>query len=511
MTRLRCLWAVTAVLCCAAATVGADPGGERRRGRPVRDGRRLLQRTNFDQRFERLVLKFRDGTGVRARAGRLVIEAATSATLDAAARGRLSAELRTAERLVQQRGLSLSPLFPQPEALLDAWRVDVERRRTRPAIDLNLYVAVHLPTGRHPALEELAWALVGLPCLEIVYPETFTAYPDDSWDPGEWEAPAGITPLLVGQQGYLAAAPDGVGAFAAWGVPGGTGAGVRVYDIDTGVNASHEDLPPLFASDGAGWDEAHGTAVLGIIAARHNGLGLKGVAYNAQIGLKHASSMGMSGVILAAAMELQAGDVILIETAKSLDGWDCACNPTQAGSVAQEYYQAQFDVIEMATSAGITVVQVSGNGCVDYDDPSFDGWFDREVQDSGSIIVGASLSTGRTPTCYSSYGSRIDLHAWGENIVCLQFLRETEVPVFDGGSLDRLYGPNFGGTSGAGAIVAGVVASLQGVAKAQAPFLPLPADELRDLLRDTGTAQSGDLDRPIGPMPNLEAAIAAMP
>jgi subtilisin family serine protease len=422
----------------------------------------------------------------------------------------VESELRVAEGLVRQYGLSLSPLFPQPEGVLDAWTTKVERRRARPVVDLNLYVSVELPAGHQVAVEDLAWSLARLDSIELVYPETFTVYPDGGWDPGGWEAPAGITPLLVKQQGYLGPAPDGVGAFSAWNLKGGAGTNVRVYDIDAGVNEDHEDLPPLFASDGAGWDPSHGTAVLGIIAARHNGLGLKGVAYNAQIGLKHASGIGMSGVILSAAMELEAGDVILIETAKELNGWDCECNPTQAGSVAQEYYQAAFDVIEMATSMGISVMQVGGNGCVDYDDPSFDGWFDREIQDTGSIIVGASLSTERTPTCYSSHGDRIDLHAWGENIVCLQFLREEEEPVFDAGP-DRLYGPNFGGTSGAGAIVAGVVASLQGVAKANAPFLPLPTDEVRDLLRDTGTAQTGDLDRPIGPMPDLQSAIESMP
>ena len=508
MTRPRIVATLAVLLWCAAAAGSAAPSRDGRRGRPVWDGEQLLQRTRFDQRFERLVIKFRDGSGVRSREGRLAADPVPGLKSAADAFPSLESDLRTVERLVQRHGLALSPLFPQPEAVLESWRRKVEQRRNRPAVDLNLYVSVALPAGHHPTLKELAFSLVALDSVEIVYPETFTAYPDDPWDPGEWEAPAGITPLLVDQQGYLGAAPDGVGAFAAWDVNGGTGWGVRVLDIDTGVNEDHEDLPVLFSSDGDGWDDAHGTAVLGIIAARHNGLGLKGVAYNAEVGLRHAD--GTAAAILSAAMELEAGDVILLETGKTLAGWDCLCNPTQAGSVAQEYYQAQFDAIEMATSMGITVVQVGGNGCVDYDDVSFDGWFDRDVQDSGSIIVGASLSTERTPICYSAYGSRIDLHAWGENIVCLQFLREDEEPVFDAGP-DRLYGPNFGGTSGAGAIVAGVVASLQGVAKANAPFVPLTTDEVRDLLRDTGTAQAGDLDRPIGPMPDLESAIAAMP
>ena len=54
--------------------------------------------------------------------------------------------------------------------------------------------------------------MAGVECVELVYAETFSAYPDDGWDPGEWEAPAGITPLLVDQQGYLGPAPARVDA-----------------------------------------------------------------------------------------------------------------------------------------------------------------------------------------------------------------------------------------------------------------------------------------------------------
>jgi hypothetical protein len=218
----------------------------------------------------------------------------------------------------------------------------------------------------------------------------------------------------------------------------------------------------------------------------------------------------MADEIEAATAQLQSGDVLLIEVAKTVAGWECECNETQAGSVAQEYHPAEFDAVQTAVLAGITVVEVGGNGCVDYDDPSLDGWFDRAVQDSGAIIVAAGSSSGRVPVCYSPWGSRIDLHAWAEHVACLEFLRVGEVPIFDGGP-NRLYGPNFGGTSSAGAIVAGAVAALQGAVTAASPWaLPLEPYEVRSLLVDTGTAQTGQLEHPIGPMPDLAAALAEL-
>jgi len=45
-----------------------------------------------------------------------------------------------------------------------------------------------------------------------------------------------------GRQGYLDPAPDGIDARYAWRVPGGTGRGVTVVDLERGFNLDHEDL-----------------------------------------------------------------------------------------------------------------------------------------------------------------------------------------------------------------------------------------------------------------------------
>ena len=454
------------------------------RPRPVWDGQRLLRRIDFDQDFERLVVKFHEGTGARARHGRLTIAWIHGPPLWSRQFWQLRSELRLIEQLAARHGLRPTPLFPQGELRLELWRKRVERAGGVAAADLNLYVTFELADlGRRTPVEEIARAIVGFPSVEVVYPETLTVHAFEETVGPTDIAPPGITPFFLGLQGYLQPAPEGVDAFYAWSVPGGAGEGIRVNDVDTGVNEDHEDLPDLFSSDGEGYDPSHGTAALGIIAARDNGIGLKGIAYAAEVGMELASNMNSAAVIQTAVMEVSPGDVVLTETAKTLSGWDCPCNPTQAGYVAQEVYPAQFDVIQMATLAGVTVVEVGGNGCVDYDDASFEGWFDRDVQDSGAIIVGAGLSTAREPTCYSPYGDRIDLHAWAEDIVCLEFVRPTEDPVYDAGP-GRLYGPNFGGTSGAAAIVAGVVASLQGAYQGKFVFDvdPIPPETARQIL-----------------------------
>ncbi len=479
------------------------------------DGRSFVARTRFDQDFERLVIKFREGTGVRVRSGRLAIDSRIGPRAGTPARSRLAAELAAIERKLQESGLRPAALFSSGEAALDRSRQRAASRSGKLPADLNLYAGVPLPNrGRGLPLSSLCLYLTGLESVEVAYPESFTTGDDGPPVQGPSdEAQAGITPLYVGEQGYLAAAPDGIDAFSAWESPGGTGEGVRVVAIDSGVNADHEDLPDLVVSDGPGtsdWNTAHGTATMGVVGARHNGSGLKGIAYDAEIGSRRAPASNVSDEIQEAADQLEAGDVLLLETAYALDGWDCPCNPDQAGRVAHEYVPARFDAIQTAVLAGITVVEVGGNGCVDYDDPSFDGWFDPAVQDSGAIVVGADLSSAREPICYSPYGERIDLHAWAENVACLELLREDEEPIFDGGP-NRLYGPNFGGTSSAAAIVAGAVASLQGAAMADDAWgQPLEPEAVRALLVETGTPQTDDLDRPIGPMPDLAAAFAEL-
>jgi hypothetical protein len=71
------------------------------------------------------------------------------------------------------------------------------------------------------------------------------------------------------------------------------------------------------------------------------------------------------------------------------------------------------------------------------------------------------------------------------------------------------YTIDFGATSGATAMVAGVAAVLESVVKARGEA-PLAPAALRQLLKTTGTPQAGDTSQRIGPRPDLRAAINAL-
>ena len=75
---------------------------------------------------------------------------------------------------------------------------------------------------------------------------------------------------------------------------GSTGDGIQVAVVDTGVDADHTDInanmvafttgsDTVNSDNNASDDEGHGSHVAGIIAAEHNGSGIHGVAYDAQI------------------------------------------------------------------------------------------------------------------------------------------------------------------------------------------------------------------------------------
>ncbi|HNH46250.1 MAG TPA: S8 family serine peptidase, partial [Myxococcota bacterium] len=208
----------------------------------------------------------------------------------------------------------------------------------------------------------------------------------------------------------------------------------------------------------------------------------------------------VAGAILAAAEELLPGDVLLIEQQGYVNGAYC---PVSADP-------AVYDAITYAVAAGIVVVEPGGNGSSDLDARSWQGWFDRSVQDSGSILVGggAGPDSGLPLRSWmlsggSSYGQRVDMQGWYTGIV-------TTANGDMGGSLADLalvgddsaqgYTESFGGTSGASPMVASVAAAMQGLALAGHQPVWEPR-ELRAILVNSGTPQTGEPH--IGPQPDL--------
>jgi hypothetical protein len=406
-----------------------------------------------------------------------------------------------AERIVREAGVParrVQRLFALPQARLDAQRAHGEARSGRALADLNLYFEIELAPGADAG--RACDALNAHAAVELAVPAPRPAPPPADLEPA--------TPDFRYRQGYRAAAPAGIGADGALAIPGATGAGVRIVDVEYQWVLDHEDLE-LGAS--ANIDDTatlldpfpddvgnHGAAVLGVLGGRANRYGVLGLAPDATLLVAPANTVqygyNPGRAILLAADALAPGDVILLEQ----QTW--ACTEQRLGPI--EWFPAWFDAIASATARGIVVIEAAGNGALDLDGAGCGGWFDREVRDSGAIVVGEGSRDHRWPLFLTSYGSRLDVHGWGEGVATTGYGE-----LFDPGDLRQRYTRVFNGTSSASALVAGVAAAAQGAALAHGRE-PLEPEELRELLVSTGTPQGGTVH--IGPLPDLTAALAAI-
>lgn len=459
-----------------------------------------------DVLLSHLVVKFHEGTRVRLRGVLIALERDDRDRRDLAARGlneaRVDHDIAESQRLIsiEPHVRDIGRLFQQDEDLLAERRRRGEERSGRELADLNLYYRLSLlPKTTADQEKELLAALNALASVEIAYAQSPPRPPVDIPPP---------TPNFESFQGYLDPAPLGIDARYSWTQPGGRGQGVRIVDVEGAWKTTHEDLPPLFYQGGVqttipGWLQ-HGTAVLGEMVAPNNGYGVTGIANLAQAGYESFQNQGVASAITNAVAAAGLGGLVLLEvqySGPSTPSSPCGCAGSCCDCVPVEYFQAEFDAIALATANGTIVVEAGANGATDLDDPVYGGLFNRSVRDSGAILVGASNSTDQAPTCFTNFGSRIDVHGWGWNVTTTGY-----GDLFNGGGDENQYYTSvFGGTSSASPIVVGTAADLQGVALARGFGAITPAD-VRWRLNDTGTPQASDT-RLIGPQPNLRAAI----
>ncbi|MFP2908285.1 S8 family peptidase, partial [Pyxidicoccus sp. 3LFB2] len=432
---------------------------------------------------------------------------------------RLGGEVKSAQALLERapRAAALRRLFNEDEATLETRKALGEAESGRQLADLNLYYEVPLVPGTtSERVADVVAALNALDSVEVAYaqPPAEPAMVNFGMDAAlrgllAAEDIAPTTPLFEGNQGYLNAAPGGVDARYAWGIPGGNGAGIRFVDIEGGWRTTHEDMPGLFTQIGTqfndiGWRN-HGTAVLGEVVGAPNAYGVTGIAHGASAGVSSIGSQATSAAIANAAAAVGRGGVILIELHAQgpADSSACTCNTGQCNYIAMEYWQDNYDAIATATANGVVVVEAAGNGSVNLDDAAYGGRFNRNNRDSGAIVVGASTSTTRVPMCWTNFGSRVDVHGWGERVTTMGY-----GDLFTSGE-DQFYTSTFSGTSSASPIVTGAAVSLQGVARARGNA-SLDPRYVRRLLASTGTAQAAD-SRNIGPLPDLRRAIQNLP
>ena len=502
---------------------------------------------DLDRPAARVVVKLHEGTGLRLREGSLAVASrgdrevrrAESLGLDVE---KISRDAAFVERLALEapgRG-ELRRLFGGDERSLDARRLAAERRSGRELADLNLYHTIELPRGtRYGDVVDLLAALNATPSVEVAYVPA--AVSNAGFFENRSQA-VGATPDFRSLQGYRLPAPGGVDAEYAWTIPGGRGIGIMIMDVETRLGdplfpVLHEDLPsihpyefvPLGSNPGRDYcDEQHARAVLGELVGEDDGLGVTGLVPDARAGFEsfrgpdYGGGSDVSAALMNAADRLQAGDVLLIELqvfAGTPTGPCTPCSGGFCGLAPMEFEMANFDAISMITAEGIVVVEAAGNGRHSLDDRVYGGIFDRSVRDSGAIFVAAS-DPGQgpgVPACFTNFGSRIDLHSWGYDVVttgygdlhgCVDDPPDCgltpEENCTGGLPAIRRYTQSFSGTSSASPIVTGAAVSLLGVAEANLGRTLTP-EEVRDLLVATGSPPAAGAE--IGPQPDLRAAL----
>ncbi len=475
---------------------------------------------------DELELKIVDATTVHLK-GNVLVDAAGKVVLDPAA---LPAAVQPA---------TLSPTFATPAPVLRARRLALMKKCNCELGDKANYFRLRLG-GDQAARAAVLAKLSAHAAVEVAYPVPLPVPPPADLPP--------TTPDYSGYQGYFDPAPDGIGVPYARLFPGGLGEGVTVVDVEYGWDRDHEDLEPCFNAlvpdAGTLIEEPdyvmHGTSVLGILFAPDNGYGVTGSlqrgvcrfapSYTYEHGYNVARGIDLAHGAVAASLPA----VILLEAQEAGPNFD---PDTYGGMVPVEYIPATYEAIREAVAEGIVVVEAGANGWENLDAALYGDTFDREVSDSGAILVGAGTPPGDPPArrreWFSNWGSRLDVQGWG-SLVYTSGYGDLFAP---DGDMNQYYTAMFGGTSSASPIVTSAVGLLLGVHRAgrgatcssqgqcggdelcdTTNFSPgrcaktalLDPLTVRRVLTEWGTPQGGDTAEHIGPLPDLAAAIDAV-
>jgi Subtilase family len=454
----------------------------------------------------------------------------------------VDADVSPLQALLERSGARMTPLFGPSEARVRATsRLFEAAADAEPLPDLGLFYRVEADAER---MHDLAQALAEQDAVEAAFvkpPALLASVPL----PAAGTDPPAKTPDFTWMQGYLDPAPDGVDARFAWTVPGGSGAGVLMIDVEGNWNFTHEDLVRnpgrivFGVADTTPTVIDHGTAVMGIVRADRNDFGVTGIAPDTTFFGASTVPLGTAPAILAGANALRPGDILVLELQRYGPAFDFGPPPgtgdvfyQQQGCIPVEWWPDDFAAIRYATARGVIVVSAGGNGTQNLDDPMYDvnppppqgpfpAWwrnpFRRSPLDSGSILVGAGApppgplgdfgpNLSRLP--WSDFGALMDVQGWGRSVATTGW-----GTLQNGPDQDRWYTERFAGTSSATPIVAGPLACVQGALRA-AGRMPLTPSQARALVRGTGTPQQPGPVAPvterIGNRPDLRQMIVAV-
>jgi hypothetical protein len=351
--------------------------------------------------------------------------------------------------------------------------------------------------------------------------------------------PPGATRDLSPEQGYLEPARrGGIDARFAWTVPGGTGQGVTMVDVERAWNLTHEDLDLPADVVMGGWPmrdaeaRSHGTSVVGMLAGAHNRSGVMGICPDANVravSVFGTSNWDSASAIAAAADRMSPGDIMQLELQRVGPGTPRHPRPSsQEGYIAVEWFPAELAAIRYAVSRGIIVVEAAGNGEQNldadmYEDvtafgPDWRNPFGSNGTDSGAIVVGAGApppgihdkdhGADRSRLPFSNWGARVDVQGWGLEVTTTGGYAGGPDDLRPGPDENRWYTNRFSGTSSATPMVTGALVCIQGMLRA-AGRDPLTPQEARVLVREEGLLQQSEGDRPddqrIGRRPDLRA------
>merc|ERR1719210_1402972 len=310
------------------------------------------------------------------------------------------------------------------------------------------------------------------------------------------EPAGGGIPDFTGAQGYARAGQFDADYLHSLGADG---SGIMYADCEFSMNFNHQEFRNSRITEEANFpvgneQRDHGTASVGI-ALGGDGFGIKGLANKADgyffSELPASGRYNRDRAVAAAVAKVRAGDVVLLEM--------------QTGSPygPAELSQSIWSIVKMGADAGVVIVAAAGNGNRDLDaarDASY-----RARGDSGSIIIGAGTPR-HSKASFSTYGSRVDVQAWGDWTVMTSGYGECTG--FSGSSTPgSRYTNTFAGTSSASAITAAGLTLFQSWALRELGA-PLAPRVLRDILKSTGHRQTGSGGN-IGPHTNLRAAAEA--
>ncbi|HEX2091962.1 MAG TPA: S8 family serine peptidase [Longimicrobiaceae bacterium] len=469
----------------------------------------------------------------------LIVVSHREAGLRAGAAGVASvggADVTPLRQLLAAKGVSIRPLFgTSEERILRAAESAAEATGTTPP-DLSVFYRVDAPDAR---LDELAAALREQDVVDAAYvkpPVSPAVLGINDMVPAAADAPP-VTADFTARQGYLNAAPAGVDARWGWTRPGGSGADVRIIDIEGAWRFTHEDLVQAQGGVVAGTPIAHigwrnhGTAVIGEFSGDRNSFGITGICPDAIVSAVSFNPNGSAWAIRQAADRLRRGDVILIELHRAGPRFNFQGRPQdQLGYIAIEWWPDDFQAIQYAVGRGVIVVEAAGNGWENLNDPIYDNnppppfgpfptwWsnpFRRSPLDSGAIIVGAGApppgthgsdwGPDRSRLDFSNHGAVVDAQGWGHEVTTAGY-----GDLQGGTNEDLWYTDQFSGTSSASPIVVGSVAAVQGALKA-AGRAPLTPAQARNILRTTGSPQQdgphGPATQRIGNRPNIRQMV----